>query len=77
MLMNESEYTFHIENIEAMEAIFIGEICKLFCDPAMEENLRLFKRGLAAIKYDGRTGRMLFQPSPNPLQDELDGTFKN
>lgn len=48
--------SFHVTNCTAKDAKFIGDVIKLFCDPALAVIAAELRRGTLALEYKPDTG---------------------
>ncbi len=48
----EGSLTFHLDNCASRDALFIGAVMGLFCDPVQSDVLALFRGGKITLGYD-------------------------
>lgn len=44
-------FSFHLDNVSPKDALFLGQLCGMFCDPEQAEKLASLKAGRSALMY--------------------------
>jgi hypothetical protein len=56
------EFSFHLANISTADAIWLGQVCALFSDPAAASRLADFRAGRLKLMYGPQGALTLLAP---------------
>ena len=55
-------FSFHLANITAADALWLGQLCQLFADPAARDHLHRLRSGSLKLMYGPRGDLTLLAP---------------